>query len=1082
MSRKIFFQFLLLHGIFLLVSISTNAVEQTELVVSEANWQAQTHPDSQGITAVVYGSDQLTLQASLISQDENYSKGEVFLDLRSFTQTATYVPRDMSDTTLMARVTVPNDFAGLPSCPNGIQVTVKDDQWRSQYSAWVNVASGGTYIISYSPTVQTIPGGYTENGFDPDRIIMVGVKVAMNDTCSDNYDGELYVESVTVEPAFPVDEGEGEVETTEMLQCEAGFTNQTYEDSQGITSVVCENDILVLQANLIGQDPQYSKGEVILDLHDSPRTHSLVPIDMSASTLTALVEVPETFAGIVDSPNGIQVFVKDDQYRSQIGAWTNVTSGGIYSVVLSPSMDIIPDGYTDPNFDPTTIVMVGIKFAMSDASTSSCTDVFEVHSLTISPPLPPVISLCDGEIEGLQLVAYDKTDWQPQDYQDSQGIYECKNENGRLVLNTHFIAQDQAISQGEVYLNLNMIADAQPHAPIDLTGMQITACVEISREFVWVGPAPNGAQVFVKDTNHRSQYGAWANLTWTGVHEITLTPSINPIADGYTDPDFDPSSISVIGVKIATNYTGEGEYQGLLYINSVAVSPGWEPFPEPDLPDQPPVPLISQEDLIQISDDKFYLNGSPWFIIGANWRLLGYGQAFGSNAWWPMGNGVSRHMNYTRTVLDWAVRAGVKVVRVGLVDDGRTLLDDNDQVVGYNEIFRQDVAALLNIAKEKGCMVEFTLIDFQLAGKSHDENGVVIRGHEKLFTDAAIRTSFIEDFVIPFLNDFATPEYPSLFGFDIINEPEWILSQEDGGDWENYNDSDIKPDQSIPRTDFDDFIQACLTAIHVYAPEKFVTMGTSCKFKELADGFAFDYIAPHFYTSMGTLPECLSTLDSESRPWVIEEYSTVNGDPIQLIDQVLQNHGAGAMFWNLSPAIDHESFSYEGRNDFLVQLRQWVDLHACDIYPSNPECTHVEGEGEPVEGELIEGEGEPIEGESIEGEPAEGEGESVEGEGEPVEGELIEGEGEPIEGESIEGEPAEGEGESVEGEGEPVEGESEFGEGETNEGETEGETVEGELPICCSRGCIPNDCRKQYRDDFLMFSLGLIALIAFTRE
>jgi len=105
-------------------------------------------------------------------------------------------------------------------------------------------------------------------------------------------------------------------------------------------------------------------------------------------------------------------------------------------------------------------------------------------------------------------------------------------------------------------------------------------------------------------------------------------------------------------------------------------------------------------------------------------------------------------------------------------------------------------------------------------------------------------------------------------------------------------------------------------------------------------------------------------------------------------------------------------------------------------------CEPVEGEGEPVEGEVIEGEtiegeGETIEGELVEGEVIEGEGEPVEGEGELVEGEVIEGEGETVEGEGelvegevIEGEAIEGEGEAIEGE--PVEGEPVEGEGETD--------------------------------------------------
>lgn len=92
---------------------------------------------------------------------------------------------------------VPKDFVGDPSHPNGVQVFVKDSDWKNQYGTWENIQRSNTWItVTLSPTKEEISGGYTDKGFDPTNITMIGVKFGMGTGSDATYDGPLYVKDI----------------------------------------------------------------------------------------------------------------------------------------------------------------------------------------------------------------------------------------------------------------------------------------------------------------------------------------------------------------------------------------------------------------------------------------------------------------------------------------------------------------------------------------------------------------------------------------------------------------------------------------------------------------------------------------------------------------------------------------------------------------------------------------------------------------------------------------------------------------------------------------------------------------------
>ena len=321
-------------------------------------------------------------------------------------------------------------------------------------------------------------------------------------------------------------------------------------------------------------------------------------------------------------------------------------------------------------------------------------------------------------------------------------------------------------------------------------------------------------------------------------------------------------------------------------------------------------------------------------MIGGNWRIIGYAQNFGVTAWFPTGNGISKHLNFIKLSLDYIKQTGIKVVRVGLLEDGRTVFNKAGRVTGYDEIFRRDVRDFLDLVNEANIKVEFTLFDYLIAGKPGEVSRVWLRGRSNVITDEEVKDNFISQFLTPFLNEF---EYhPALIGFDVINEPEWVISREDGGGWDDYHDLATKAEEPVSGEAMKIFITDCIETIREYAPTKLITVGTCAKFIPLVMDLDIDYFALHHYPWMYKLRAYLR-LQPIGKPWSLEEFPT-RATPISIpgyLNLTLEAGGTGAMLWNLTPQIDKFTFSCSQRDAKLQELRNWVDMHAQDIYCSD---------------------------------------------------------------------------------------------------------------------------------------------------
>lgn len=173
-------------------------------------WQAQTWIDSQGITAVARdtskaknGVASLRCTVNLQGGDETQlpnTKGEAWVDMQNNPPAGVTVPVDLSNATVSVWLFLPQEAAGDPSRPNGIQIFFKDNNWRNRYSSWHNIGNP-PYGLETDTWVQiqincaTENWAYDETGFDMTKVRAVGVKIGTGGGSTATFNGYIWIDS-----------------------------------------------------------------------------------------------------------------------------------------------------------------------------------------------------------------------------------------------------------------------------------------------------------------------------------------------------------------------------------------------------------------------------------------------------------------------------------------------------------------------------------------------------------------------------------------------------------------------------------------------------------------------------------------------------------------------------------------------------------------------------------------------------------------------------------------------------------------------------------------------------------------------
>jgi len=163
-----------------------------------------------------------------------------------------------------------------------------------------------------------------------------------------------------------------------------GWNENIYNNTKAIQSVAQTSEeaflgsgSLKMTVELIGNDTSNSQGEAYVDLRHNPPPGVTAPVDLLGVEISAWIYAPEMQKDEESKENYFQIFVKDSKWRSEYGTATyvkNIVSPNWFKITLTPSITTPPDGSMDPGFDPTDIILMGIKVATQSDSTYHYTD------------------------------------------------------------------------------------------------------------------------------------------------------------------------------------------------------------------------------------------------------------------------------------------------------------------------------------------------------------------------------------------------------------------------------------------------------------------------------------------------------------------------------------------------------------------------------------------------------------------------------------------------------------------------------------------------------------------------------------
>lgn len=321
--------------------------------------------------------------------------------------------------------------------------------------------------------------------------------------------------------------------------------------------------------------------------------------------------------------------------------------------------------------------------------------------------------------------------------------------------------------------------------------------------------------------------------------------------------------------------------------------------------------------------------GQKLHLTGCNVAWLGYGADFGRVEEW--GDYCAYSHSDTETMFSSLADAGGNCVRWWVFCDGRGApeFDSNNggNVTGLDSSVMSNMDDVINLAEDYGIYIIFCLWDFGMlfddstAGGRGEHAG----GHRNLVVDDAARGTFITNALLPMLrhritnSSYTVATHPNVLAWEIINEPEWGITESGAVDEMISN--------PVSLVQMQEFVAKLSGVIHRQA-NQLVTLGSAClkwnsdtalgaagnwwKDSALipydADG-ALDFYQFHYYgwmngdyTTWSYSPLSNSAADASfDKPAVIGEFPANGGSTTWTVAEIINgcysNGYAGCWAW-----------------------------------------------------------------------------------------------------------------------------------------------------------------------------------------
>ncbi|HSC85861.1 MAG TPA: hypothetical protein VLC09_01270 [Polyangiaceae bacterium] len=208
------------------------------------------------------------------------------------------------------------------------------------------------------------------------------------------------------------------------------------------------------------------------------------------------------------------------------------------------------------------------------------------------------------------------------------------------------------------------------------------------------------------------------------------------------------------------------------------------------------------------------------FGLGVNYAWRDFASDFGGLAAWSLGGVTANAASYDAD-LALMRENGASIVRWWMFPDLRgdgVLRDGAGSPTGLSETAVADIHKALELAAKNNLSITLTLFSFDDFRPTRTEGGVSIPGLSALLGTAEGRTTLVNNVVVPAARAVASsPNASALFGWDVINEPEWAIaptgSAPTGGEFDP-ND-ELTP---VALADMKAFISEALTALAAETP------------------------------------------------------------------------------------------------------------------------------------------------------------------------------------------------------------------------------------------------------------------------
>lgn len=277
-------------------------------------------------------------------------------------------------------------------------------------------------------------------------------------------------------------------------------------------------------------------------------------------------------------------------------------------------------------------------------------------------------------------------------------------------------------------------------------------------------------------------------------------------------------------------------------------------------------------------------NSPPPFLIGANLPWIHYGIDFGANAWRSSG-GVAQPEERAelQAVFEELAASGVEYVRWFLFCDGRAGIEFNDRgrPCAPDQFVFSDIDAALETAQQHGIRVMFVLLDFLWCVAPRTVRGVQLGGRTHVLRDSENRHALLDGVLRPVLERYG--EEPSIFAWDIINEPEWIKT--------------LMPEE------IRDFLSESVALVHASTLHPATIGSAGTRWRDRYKGLGLDFYQVHWYDKLKHQPSLETSVEQLGfdRPVLLGEFPTRGSRRTskEIIETARAAGYSGAFYWSV---------------------------------------------------------------------------------------------------------------------------------------------------------------------------------------